>query len=98
MTLPLPSAAARWLNHFHREPSGDRKDSRPVEIMNGLENIETVAHGVDKIARYGWTMRDSEGEFRKIHKRLLQINRDAYQREGFANAINRGDHHKEEGQ
>lgn len=44
---------------------------------------ETDVNGTDKITRYGWTVKDSRGEFRMINKRLLHVNRDIYQREGI---------------
>jgi hypothetical protein len=57
--------------------------------MQALSN-EINVNGADKIARYGWTVRDSQGNFRVINKRLLHVNREIYQREGMLQVINSG--------
>lgn len=52
-----------------------------------LADMEKTHVGVDKITRYGWVDADKEGEFRLINKRLLHINRDVYQREGYKKKV-----------
>lgn len=49
--------------------------------------METTHAGVDKIAFYKWAQPEAEGEFRRINKRLLKINRDVYQRDGYETKV-----------
>jgi len=51
--------------------------------MNTALNSETNESAQDKVARYGWTIQDGEGQFIKINKRLLNVNREVYQRDGI---------------
>jgi hypothetical protein len=56
-------------------------------------NLDYVNHelthvGLDKVTRYNWKMADQEGQFRKIHKRLLKVNNDVYQRDGIVSKVN----------
>lgn len=44
-------------------------------------NLEVNAFGEDKVSRYGWTIASGEGDYRKINKRLLRVNKEVYQRE-----------------
>jgi hypothetical protein len=48
---------------------------------------ETDVNGTDKIVRYGWKAKDEQGEFRMIPKRLLNVNREIYQREGYKSKV-----------
>lgn len=45
-----------------------------------MELTTHTAQGVDKVKRYGWTVQDSPGEMRLLHKDTLQIH-PAYQRD-----------------
>lgn len=44
---------------------------------------EFTPKGVDKIKRYGWAVSSVPGEFRLINKRLLNVNREVYQRDAY---------------
>lgn len=52
-----------------------------------MNAMEMTPHGIDKVSRYGWEMRDDQGEFRMINKRLLNVNREIYQREAYQGKI-----------
>lgn len=56
-------------------------------MMNASNSDERTHTGVDKVARYGWVMKDTQGTFRMIHKRLLNVNREVYQREATKNKV-----------
>lgn len=45
-----------------------------------MELTTHTAQGVDKIARYGWVMKDEPGELKMLHKDVLQMH-PAYQRD-----------------
>ena len=47
---------------------------------------EVTAQGVDKIARYGWTVADSPGKLVMLHKDVLQIH-PAYQRDANTSKV-----------
>lgn len=55
--------------------------------MTTAQNLELTSKGTSKIAHYGWTVADAEGEFRRINKRLLKVNNDVYQREGIKTKV-----------
>lgn len=55
--------------------------------MATAPNMETTHKGVDKIAFYKWAQPEAEGEFRRINKRLLNINREVYQRDGYKTKV-----------
>lgn len=45
-----------------------------------IDMSTTTHHGLDKIARYGWKVMDEPGEFRLLHKEVLQVH-PSYQRD-----------------
>ena len=56
-----------------------------VAIM--MEKMVTEKIGnIDKVARYGWEIKDEPGQLRKLHKDCLQIH-PAYQRDALASKI-----------
>lgn len=55
--------------------------------MATAPSMETTHMGVDKIAFYKWAQPETEGEYRRINKRLLKINRDVYQRDGYETKV-----------
>lgn len=44
---------------------------------------ENERPALDKVKRYGWAVISQMGEFRTINKRLLNVNRDVYQRDAY---------------
>lgn len=45
-----------------------------------MDAMETTPHGVDKVSRYGWVMKNEPGEQKALHKSVLMVNQE-YQRE-----------------
>lgn len=55
--------------------------------MTNAQTLERTHKGIDKLARYGWTVRDSQGKFQSIPKAMLHVNNEAYQRDGLRKKI-----------
>lgn len=55
--------------------------------MTNAANLEVTHQGVDKVAFYKWAKPEERGEFRQINKRLLKVNRDVYQRQGYESKV-----------
>lgn len=59
---------------------------------HGLDQKEYAptpqGQAVDKVTRYGWTMRNVPGEFRKIHKKYLNVDYECQRKRVSASLIN----------
>lgn len=50
-------------------------------------NLEVTPKGVDKVSRYGWTVKDNQGEFKRLPKWVLKINNETYQRDAIKGKV-----------
>lgn len=51
-----------------------------------MDMAEITPYGVDKVARYGWVMKNEPGEQKMLHKSVLRINQE-YQRDVVPNKV-----------